>query len=200
MISNYLLTDSLNNLRTIANGGISQAQAFAQLRADIPALFPEHPTMADIKAVTDTDDWKEFTDTARAIFATAYFNATRDVDGELVDMTRYDVSLWTADKKTAKTFSDTETKLRKASQDYVRVAFRQNVTKLIPDAIDAPVEEQTEKDPDPSAIHALVEAAFCTLTERGKFDKATVLLNAMDALVRSVRKPITEGKVVPRKI
>ena len=200
MISNLILVDSLDNLRTIAKGGVSQAQAFANLRADIPTLFPVKPTMAQIKTVTDSDDWKEFDLTARAIFADAFFNAPREIGGEMVDVTRYDVSLWTADKKVAKNFGETETKIRKASQDYVRVAFRQNVTKLIPKAVDAPVEVEAEKDPDPSAIHALVEAAFCTLTERGKFDKATVLLNAMDALVRSVRKPITEGKVVPRKI
>lgn len=199
MISNLILVDSLDNLRTIAKGGVSQAQAFANLRADIPTLFPAKPTMAQIKTVTDSDDWKEFDLTARAIFADAFFNAPREIGGEMVDVTRYDVSLWTADKKTAKTYTDTETKIRKASQDYVRVAFRQNVTKLIPKAIDAPVEEQAEKDPDPSAIHALVEAAFCTLTERGKFDKALVLLNAMDALVKAVRKPVTSGQVVPRK-
>ena len=73
------------------------------------------------------------------------------------------------------------------------------MTKLIPEAIDAPVEAETEKDPDPTAILALVDAAFCTLTERGKFDKALVLLNGMDALVKSVRNPVIEGRVVPRK-
>ena len=199
MISNLILVDSLDNLRTIAKGGVSQAQAFANLRADIPTLFPVEPTMAQIKTVTDSDDWKEFDLTARAIFADAFFNAPREIGGEMVDVTRYDVSLWTADKKVAKNFGETETKIRKASQDYVRVAFRQNVTKLIPKAIDAPVEVETEKDPDPVAIAALVDAAFCTLTERGKFDKALVLLNAMDALVKAVRKPVTSGQVVPRK-
>lgn len=199
MITNLVLADSLDNLRTIAKGGVSQAQAFANLRADIPTLFPEHPTMAEIKAVTDTDDWREFDTTARAIFADAFFSAPRMVDKEMTDVTQYDISLWTADKKTAKNFGETETKIRKASQDYVRVAFRQNVTKLIPEAIDAPVEAETEKDPDPTAILALVDAAFCTLTERGKFDKALVLLNGMDALVKAVRNPVVEGRVVPRK-
>ena len=199
MITNLVLSDSLDNLRTIAKGGVSQAQAFAALRADIPTLFPERPTTAEIESVTGTDDWKEFDITARAIFADAFFSAPRMVDGEMVDVTQYDVSLWTADKKTAKNFGAAETKIRKAAQDYVRVAFRQNVTKLIPEAIDAPVEAETEKDPDPTAILALVDAAFCTLTERGKFDKALVLLNGMDALVKSVRNPVVEGRVVPRK-
>ena len=199
MITNVVLADSLENLRTVAKGGVTQAQAFASLRADIPTLFPERPTTADIKAVTDSNEWIEFDTQARLVFAEAFFDAPRVVDGELVDMTRFNVSLWTADKKTAKTYTDTEAKIRKAAQDYVRVAFRQNVTKLIPEAIDAPVADEVEKDPDPSAIHALVEAAFCTLTERGKFDKAVVLLNAMDALVKSVRKPVTSGQVVPRK-
>lgn len=199
MIANLVLNDILANLRKVAKGDSTKAEAFAQIRADVPTLFPERPTMADIKAVTDSDEWKEFDTQGRLIFAESFFTSPREIGGEIVDATQYDVTLWTADKKTAKTFTETETKIRKAAQDYVRVAFRQNVTKLIPEAVDAPVEEQAEKDPDPSAIHALVEAAFCTLTERGKFDKATVLLNAMDALVRSVRKPITEGRVVPRK-
>ena len=199
MITNLVLVDSLDNLRTIAKGGVSQAQAFAALRADIPTLFPEHPTTAEIKAVTDSDDWREFDITARAIFADAFFSAPRMVDGEMVDVTQYDVSLWTADKKTAKNFGAAETKIRKASQDYVRVAYRQNVTKLIPEAIDAPMDEKAETLPDPTAILALVDAAFCTLTERGKFDKALVLLNGMDALVKSVRNPVIEGRVVPRK-
>ena len=198
MISNYLLTDSLNNLRTIADGGISQAQAFAQLRADIPALFPEHPTMADIKAVTDTDDWKEFTDTARAIFATAYFNATRDVEGELVDMTRFNVSLWTADKKTAKAFDDTEKKIRKAAQDYVRVAIRQNVTKLIPEAIDAPMDEQAEKLPDPTGVLALVTEALVILSEKSP-DGALALLNGLDSLVKVARPHVAARQPIPRK-
>ena len=75
MITNLILVDSLNDLRHIAKGGVTQAQAFANLRADLPTLFPEHPTVAEIKAVTDTDDWKEFDTTARAIFADAFFSA-----------------------------------------------------------------------------------------------------------------------------
>ena len=199
MITNLILNDILTNLRKVAKGDSTKAEAFAQIRADVPTLFPEHPTTAEIKAVTDSNEWIEFDAQGRLIFAEAFFSVPREIGGEIVDVTKYDSSLWSADKKTAKTYTDTEAKIRKAAQDYVRVAFRQNVTKLIPEAIDAPVADEVEKDPDPSAIHALVEAAFCTLTERGKFDKAVVLLNAMDALVKSVRKPVTSGQVVPRK-
>ena len=199
MITNQTLQFCLNYVATVANGETAKAEAFAALRADIPTLFPEHPTTAEIKAVTDSADWKEFDLSARAIFAEAFFSAPRMVDGEMMDMTPFNVSLWSADKKAAKSFSEIEIKIRKASKDYVRVAFRQNVTKLIPEAIDAPVDEQTEKSPEPTAILALVDAAFCTLTERGEFDKATVLLNGLDALVKAVRKPVTSGEVVPRK-
>jgi len=87
MITNLILADSLANLRTVAKGGVTQAQAFANLRADIPALFPENPTQADIKAVTSTDDWKEFDTQARLVFAEAFFDAPRMVDGEIVDAT-----------------------------------------------------------------------------------------------------------------
>jgi len=199
MITNLVLNDCLTNLRTVASGGISQAQAYAALRCDIPTLFPEHPTMAEIKAVTDTDDWKEFTDTARAIFATAYFSATRDVDGELVDMTRFNVSLWTADKKTAKAFDDTEKKIRKAAQDYVRVAIRQNVTKLIPEAIDAPMDEEAEKLPDPTAVLALVTGALVTLSEKSP-DAALALLNGLDSLVKTARPHVAKREPIPAKV
>ena len=198
MITNYLLTDSLDNLRTIANGGVSQAQAFAQLRADIPALFPEHPTMADIKVVTDSADWKEFDLSARAIFADAFFSAPRMVDGEMIDMTQYDISLWSADKKKAKDFSEIETKIRKASKDYVRVAFRQNVTKLIPEAIDAPMDEQVEKLPDPTGVLALVTEALIILSEKAP-DGALALLNGLDSLVKVARPHVAAGQPIPRK-
>jgi hypothetical protein len=198
MISNLILVDSLDNLRTIAKGGVSQAQAFANLRADIPTLFPVEPTMAQIKVVTDSDDWKEFDLTARAIFADAFFNAPREIGGEMVDVTRYDVSLWTADKKVAKNFGETETKIRKASQDYVRVAFRQNVTKLIPKAIDAPVETETEKLPDPTATLALVTEALIVLSEKSP-DGALALLNGLDTLVKTARPHVAARQPIPRK-
>ena len=198
MITNLVLVDSLDNLRTIAKGGVSQAQAFAALRADIPTLFPEHPTTAEIKAVTDSDDWREFDITARAIFADAFFSAPRMVDGEMVDVTQYDVSLWTADKKTAKNFGAAETKIRKASQDYVRVAYRQNVTKLIPEAIDAPMDEKAETLPDPTGVLALVTEALVILSEKSP-DGALALLNGLDSLVKVARPHVAARQPIPRK-
>jgi hypothetical protein len=198
MITNLILADSLANLRTVAKGGVTQAQAFAQLRSDIPALFPEHPTMADIKAVTSTDDWKEFDTQARLVFAEAFFDAPRMVDGEIVDATRYDVSIWSADKKTAKNFDPEILKIRKAAQDYVRVAFRQNVTKLIPEAIDAPVEAEAEKLPDPTGVLALVTEALVILSEKSP-DGALALLNGLDSLVKVARPHVAAGQPIPRK-
>jgi hypothetical protein len=198
MITNLILADSLANLRTVAKGGVTQAQAFANLRADIPALFPENPTQADIKAVTSTDDWKEFDTQARLVFAEAFFDAPRMVDGEIVDATRYDVSIWSADKKTAKNFDPETLKIRKAAQDYVRVAFRQNVTKLIPDAIDAPVEAEAEKLPDPTGVLALVTEALVILSEKSP-DGALALLNGLDSLVKVARPHVAAGQPIPRK-
>ena len=198
MITNLVLNDSLANLRTVASGGVSQAQAYASLRADIPTLFPEHPTTAEIKAVTDSDEWKEFDSQARLIFAEAFFSAPREISGEIVDVTQYDVALWSADKKTAKTYTDTETRIRKASKDYVRVAFRQNVTKLIPEAVDAPMDEETEKLPDPTAVLALVTGALVTLSEKSP-DAALALLNGLDSLVKTARPHVAKGEPIPRK-
>ena len=198
MITNVVLADSLDNLRTVAKGGVTQAQAFASLRADIPTLFPEHPTTAEIKAVTNSDEWKEFDSQARLIFAEAFFDAPRVIDGELVDATRYDVSIWSADKKKAKTFEPDILKIRKAAQDYVRVAFRQNVTKLIPEAIDAPVAEETEKLPDHTAVLALVTGALVTLSEKSP-DAALALLNGLDSLVKTARPHVAKGEPIPRK-
>jgi hypothetical protein len=198
MITNLILADSLANLRTVAKGGVTQAQAFANLRADIPTLFPENPTQADIKAVTSTDDWKEFDTQARLVFAEAFFDAPRMVDGEIVDATRYDVSIWSADKKTAKNFDPETLKIRKAAQDYVRVAFRQNVTKLIPDAIDAPVEAEAEKLPDPTGVLALVTEALVILSEKSP-DGALALLNGLDSLVKVARPHVAAGQPIPRK-
>lgn len=196
MITNLILADILDNLRTVAKGGVSQAQAYANLRESVPALFPAEPTQADIKAVTDTDEFKEFDATARRIFAEAFFNAPRVVDGNVIDVSVYGIETWAADKKAAKEFGPTETKVRKAAQDYVRVAFRQNVTMLIPAAIDAPEKVETEKLPDPAAIVALVRGALVVLSEKSP-DAARTLLNGLDAEVKFSRPFIAEGKVVP---
>jgi hypothetical protein len=197
MITNLILADILDDLRTVAQGGISQAQAYANLRESVPALFPVEPKQADIKAVTDSDEFKEFTGSARRIFAEAFFNAPRMVDGEMVDVSVYGIDTWAADKKAAKEFGVAETKVRKAAQDYVRVAFRQNVTMLIPEAVDAPkAEAEAEKLPDPAAIVALVRGALVILSEKSP-DAARTLLNGLDAEVKFSRPFIAEGKVVP---
>jgi hypothetical protein len=199
MITNTLMADSLDNLRTIADDGVKQAYAYARLRDDIPAMFPERPTMADIKTVTDSEDWREFDTTARAIFATAYFKASREVSGQMVDMSRYNVSLWTADNKTAKSFDDTEKKIRKAAQAYVRIAIRQNVTKLIPEAVDAPKDdEKAETLPDPTATLALVTEALLILSEKSP-DGALALLNGLDSLVKVARPHVSARQPIPRK-
>jgi hypothetical protein len=148
--------------------------------------------------VTDSDDWREFDITARAIFADAFFSAPRMVDGEMVDVTQYDVSLWTADKKTAKNFGETETKVRKAAQAYVRVAYRQNVTKLIPEAIDAPTDEKAETLPDPTGVLALVTEALVILSEKSP-DGALALLNGLDSLVKVARPHVAARQPIPRK-
>ena len=199
MITNLVLNDILTNLRKVAKGDSAKAEAFAQIRADVPTLFPEHPTTAEIKAVTDSDEWKEFDAQGRLIFAEAFFSAPREIGGEIVDVTKYDSSLWSADKKTAKTYTNTEAKIRKAAQDYVRVAFRQNVTKLIPDAIDAPVSaEETEKLPDPTGVLALVTEALVILSEKSP-DGALALLNGLDSLVKVARPHVTARQPIPRK-
>lgn len=208
MITNLILADILDNLRTVAKGGVSQAQAYANLRESVPALFPESPTQADIKAVTDTDEFKEFDTTARRIFAEAYFSAPRMVrltDDKTVDAVPVDsemypeefiIDTWSEDNKAAKSYSLVRTKIRKAAQDYVRVAFRQNVTMLIPAAIDAPEKVETEKLPDPAAIVALVRGALVVLSEKSP-DAARTLLNGLDAEVKFSRPYVAEGKVVP---
>ena len=196
MITNLILADILDNLRTVATGGVSQAQAYANLRESVPALFPESPTQADIKAVTDTDEFKEFDTTARRIFAEAFFNAPRVVDGNVIDVSVYGIETWAADKKAAKEFGPVETKVRKAAQDYVRVAFRQNVTMLIPAAIDAPEKVETEKLPDPTGVLALVTGALQTLSEKNP-DGALALLNGLDSLVKYARPYVAERKPIP---
>lgn len=198
MITNLVLNDILTNLRKVAKGDSTKAEAFAQIRADVPTLFPERPTMTEIKAVTDSDEWREFDTQGRLIFADAFFSVPREIGGEIVDVTKYNSSLWSADKKTAKAFGDAETKIRKAAQDYVRVAFRQNVTKLIPEAIDAPVADEVEKLPDPTGVLALVTEALVILSEKSP-DGALALLNGLDSLVKVARPHVAARQPIPRK-
>jgi hypothetical protein len=188
----------LDDLRTVAQGGITQAQAFANLRESVPALFPIEPTQADIKAVTDSPEWKAFDTPARRVFAEAYFSAPREIESKMWDVATFGIKVWEADKKAAKDFTADQAKVRKAAQDYVRVAFRQNVTKLIPAAIDAVQAEAGEKLPDPTGTLALVTQALQILSEK-KPDGALALLNGLDSLVKYARPYVAEGKAIPAK-
>ena len=190
----------LDSLRTVAAGGVTQAQAFANLRDSVPTLFPECPTMMEIKAVTDSPEFREFDNLARRIFAEAFFSAPRVVEGEVLDVADYGIETWTADKKAAKEFAGDKAAVRKAAQDYVRVAFRQNVTKLIPKAIDAPEadEAETEKLPDPTGTLALVTEALIVLSEKSP-DGALALLNGLDSLVKTARPHVAARQPIPRK-
>jgi hypothetical protein len=188
----------LDDLRTVAQGGVTQAQAFANLRETVPALFPIEPTQADIKAVTDTPEWKAFDTQARRVFAEAYFSAPREIESKMWDVASFGLQVWEADKKAAKDFTPDQAKVRKAAQDYVRVAFRQNVTKLIPAAIDAVQAEAGEKLPDPTGTLALVTQALQILSEK-KPDGALALLNGLDSLVKYARPYVAEGKAIPAK-
>ncbi len=188
----------LDDLRTVAQGGVTQAQAFANLRESVPALFPVEPKQVDIKAVTDSPEWKAFDTQARRVFAEAYFSAPREIESKMWDVASFGIKVWEADKKAAKDFTADQAKVRKAAQDYVRVAFRQNVTKLIPAAIDAVQAEAGEKLPDPTGTLALVTQALQILSEK-KPDGALALLNGLDSLVKYARPYVAEGKAIPAK-
>jgi hypothetical protein len=188
----------LADLRTIAKGGVTQAEAFANLREYVPALFPPAPTGEEIRLVTDSPEWKAFDTQARRVFAEAYFSAPREIESKMWDVASFGIQVWEADKKASKDFTADQSKVRKASQDYVRVAFRQNVTKLIPAAIDAPEKVAEEKLPDPTGTLALVTQALQILSEK-KPDGALALLNGLDSLVKYARPYVAEGKPIPAK-
>jgi hypothetical protein len=205
-----LYQNILADLETVAQGGITQAEAFANLRDSVPAIFPAEPTQAEIKAVTDSPEWKAFDGQARKIFAKAYFSAPRMVrlsDDKKAAAVQVDntthreefiLDTWSEDNKASKSYSPVRAKIRKAAQDYVRVAFRQNVTKLIPAAIDAVQAEAGEKLPDPTGTLALVTQALQILSEK-KPDGALALLNGLDSLVKYARPYVAEGKPIPAK-
>lgn len=189
------------NLSAIASGGVSQAQAYANLREYVPALFPVNPTQAEIDAVLNSGEWANFDAEARGIFAEAYFSAPREIDGVMVDVAAFGLDTWLADKKTAKEFPPDRIAARKGAQAYVRIGFRQNITKLIPRAIDAP--ETTEADkaetlPDPTGTLALVTEALQILSEKNPTG-ALALLNGLDALVKYARPYVSEGKPIVSK-
>ena len=197
-----LIETILTDLRAIAKGGVTQATAYADLRDNVPLLFPAAPTMAQIDEVKKSEDWRRFDSEARLIFATAYFNAPRVIGERTYDKhdDAFRFECYSADKKTAAQFDDTASKIREASMAYVRVAMRQNVTKLIPKAIDAPEadETETEKLPDPTGTLALVAEALTILSEKSP-DGALALLNGLDALVKHSRPYITKREPIPRK-
>jgi hypothetical protein len=196
----YIYGNIIANLNAIAKGGVSQAQAYANLREFVPELFPVNPTQAEIDTVTKSEDWSVFDAEARMIFAEAYFSAPREIDGEMVDVTQCNVNLWMADKKEAKAFSPDELAVRKGAQAYVRIGYRQNITKLIPRASDAPeaTETETEKLPDPTGTLALVTEALQILSEKNPTG-ALALLNGLDSLVKYARPYVAEGKPISSK-
>lgn len=188
------------NLSAIASGGVSQAQAYANLREYVPALFPVNPTQAEIDAVLNSGEWANFDAEARGIFAEAYFSAPREIDGEMVDVAAFGLDTWLADKKTAKEFPPDRIAARKGAQAYVRIGFRQNITKLIPRASDAPeaTETETEAMPDPTCVLALVTDALQILSEKNPTG-ALALLNGLDALVKAARPYVSQGKAIATK-
>ena len=205
----------LANLNTIATGGISQAQAYADLRCTVPLLFEVDTTQAEIDKVTKSAEWVAFDTEARAIFAQAYFNAPRLVrlsDDKTVEPVAvsaethpedFNYDTWAMDNKAAKELlSFNGAKIRKAAQDYVRVAFRQNVTKLIPRASDAPEAgdgaTKSETLPDPRGTLALVTEALQILSEKNPTG-ALALLNGLDALVKAARPYVSQGKPIATK-
>jgi len=193
----------LNSLSDIASGQSGAAVARSNLRVDVPTRFPDTPTGAEIDAVLKSDDWGTFDSRARVIFAKAWTTAPRMVkfsdDAEEYTPNADDFALWESDKKTAKSYDIRQTAIRKAIQAYVRVSVKQNVTDFIPDAIDAPAETAAETPlPDPAAILALVDGALVILSERDNA-KALVLLNGLDALVKSARPVLSSGGVLKAK-
>lgn len=208
---NAIYESMLNSLHDIASGQSGAAIARSNLRETVPTLFPAAPTVKEIHEVVNSDDWGTFDHRARVLFAKAWTEAPRMVKfGDTVDengkevATEYtpnadDFGLWSADKKTAKSYDIRQTAIRKAIQAYVRVSIKQNVTDFIPDASDAPAETPAETPlPDPAAILALVDGALVILSERDNA-KALVLLNGLDALVKSARPVLSSGGVLKAK-
>jgi predicted RNA-binding Zn ribbon-like protein len=194
----------LGDLRLVADGQSAAATARASIRETIPTLFPESPTQAEIDAVVNADAWQDFDGKARRIFAEAWTTAPRmvkfdsDSEAESYEPTAADLDLWVADKKTAKDYAPSQTAIRKAIQAYVRVSVKQNITDFIPEASDAAETVTAPALPDPTQVLAMVTEALIILSEHKK-DAALALLNGLDALVTVSRKPLAEGKALPRK-
>jgi hypothetical protein len=201
-----MLNAVLGDLRLVADGQSASATARASIREAIPLLFPESPTQAEIDAVVKSEDWQDFDGKARRIFAEAWTTAPRlvkfisgkDAKPEEYTPVPSDLDLWVADTKTAKAYDLRQTAIRKAIQAYVRVSVKQNITDFIPEASDAVETVTAPALPDPTQILAMVTDALIILSEHKK-DAALALLNGLDALVTVSRKPLAEGKALPRK-
>lgn len=188
----------LADCRTIATSGTDAATARSKVRDAVKALFPTEPVQADIDAIVQSDEWKELDTGAREIFAVAYFSAPREIDGDMVDLLPEQVALYQADKKKAKGFTESETRIRKKAQDYVRTAVKQNITQFIPVAVDAKPTEKVEKLPDATALLAAFIEGLTTLSEKAP-DAARALHNATAQWIDYARPYIAQGKAIPRK-
>ena len=194
----YTVQTILADCRTIASSGTDAATARANVREAVKGLFPPKPLQSDIDAIVQSDDWKELDTGAREIFAVAYFSAPREIDGDMVDLLPEQVALYQADKKAAKGFTESETRIRKKAQDYVRTAVKQNITQFIPVAVDAKPAEKVEKLPDANALLAAFVEGLITLSEKSP-DTARALHNATAQWIEYARPYIAQGKAIPRK-
>jgi hypothetical protein len=198
----YAIT--LGYLNEVAAGQSGAAIARDALRKAIPGYFPDAPTVAAIKATTDSEAWQDFDGKARRIFAVAWTTAPRmvkfaaDGEAESYTPTGSDLDLWVADKATAKAYDPRQTAIRKAMQAYVRVSVKQNIADFIPEAIDAVEADKAPALPDPVKVLAMVDAALVILSEHDN-KAALALLNGLDALVTVCRKPLSEGKALKAK-
>lgn len=123
--------------------------------------------LASRDAVLKSAEWAHIVDDARTVFGEAFFKAPRMAGGKSVDLDAARVAYTATD---AKSLPAPDKALRKAVQDYVRVAVRQNVTALVPElpetgkadgATDGAGEgtgDATKAAPTPDAILAGLDA------------------------------------------
>lgn len=189
----------LADCRDIAASGTDAATARFKVREAVKGLFPVEPLQSDIDAIVQSDEWKTLDTGAREIFSVAYFSAPREIDGDVVDLLPEQIALYKADKKTAKGFTESETRIRKGAQGYVRTAVKQNITQFIPVAVDAKPAEQVEKLPDPKKLLGDFTLGLIVLSEKAP-DTARVLHNAIAEWVNYARPYIAQGKAIPREI
>jgi hypothetical protein len=123
--------------------------------------------LASRDTVLKSAEWTHIVDDARAVFGEAFFKAPRMAGGKPVDLDAARVAYTATD---AKSLPKPDKALRKAVQDYVRVAVRQNVTSLVPELPDTGKVDGTTDDaaegtgeatkaaPTPDAILAGLDA------------------------------------------